>query len=163
MVNRYNQLHQSIYNMIERKNRERKYSQDKDQPSQKDIDERLAQVEEGVRLFNSGLEYSQEELRAKGFYVLQQYLIEKRRHDATIVSYNLGKNAFYEQKNIETFNDILRNNPDFLRGYYEAAGMNWFNQGRSIEDIPEEFQDNVCFLDGFKTAQSEQQNNNKHR
>ena len=47
--------------------------QSMEHPSYEDSRHQMEQREEGTRLFNSGVEISLEELKAKGYYVKQQY------------------------------------------------------------------------------------------
>ena len=60
------------------------------------------------------------ELKAKGYYVKQQYLIEKRRSDAAKMAYQAGIDHFTNGKAISEASEIYQKNVDFLRGYKEA-------------------------------------------
>lgn len=94
--------------------------QSMEHPSYEDSRHQMEQREEGTRLFNSGVEISLEELKAKGYYVKQQYLIEKRRSDAAKMAYQAGIDHFMKGKDISEATEIYQKNTDFLRGYKEA-------------------------------------------
>lgn len=94
--------------------------QSMEHPSYEDNRHQMEQREEGTRLFNSGVEISLDELKAKGYYVKQQYLIEKRRSDAAKIAYQEGINHFMNGKAINEATEMYQKNVDFLRGYKEA-------------------------------------------
>ena len=94
--------------------------QSMEHPSYEDSRHQMEQREEGTRLFNSGVEISLEELKDKGYYVKQQYLIEKRRSDAAKMAYQAGIDHFMKGKDISEATEIYQKNTDFLRGYKEA-------------------------------------------
>lgn len=100
--NYYNGRNMSIigaYSEIARKARIEKYRAS-DKPSYQDEQNKFEQMEEGTRLFKSGVEYTNEELREKGFYVLRQYLIEARRHEAALYSYDYGKKLMVKGRSL---------------------------------------------------------------
>lgn len=94
--------------------------QNMEHPSYEDSRHQMEQREEGTRLFNSGVEISLDELKAKGYYVKQQYLIEKRRSEAAKMAYQAGIDHFMKGKDISEATEIYQKNTDFLRGYKEA-------------------------------------------
>ena len=119
-----------------------------DRPSYQDEQNKLAQIEEGTKLFKSGVKYTEEELRAKGFYVLRQYSIEAKKYDAALYSYDYGKRAYGEGKRLEDVNKIYHKNENFLRGYCEEAGRDLFRQGKDVSEA-DEFYREVFNIDNF--------------
>ena len=101
--------------------------QSMEHPSYEDSRHQMEQREEGTRLFNSGVEISLEELKAKGYYVKQQYLIEKRRSDAAKMAYQAGIDHFMKGKAINEAVEMYQKNVDFLIGYKEALEKNQAN------------------------------------
>ena len=100
--------------------RNMKKYQSLEHPSYEDRRHQAEQREEGIKLFNSGVELSLDELKATGYYVKQQYLIEKRRSDAAKMAYQAGIDHFTNGKAISEASEIYQKNVDFLRGYKEA-------------------------------------------
>ena len=107
------------YVQVLQKKQMEKY-QSMEHPSYEDCRHQAEQREEGTKLFNSGVELSLDELKAKGYYVKQQYLIEKRRSDAAKMAYQAGIDHFTNGKAISEASEIYQKNVDFLRGYKEA-------------------------------------------
>ena len=151
--NYYNGRNMSIigaYSEIARKARIEKYRAS-DKPSYQDEQNKFEQMEEGTRLFKSGVEYTNEELREKGFYVLRQYLIEARRHEAALYSYDYGKKAYGEGKKLEDVSQIYHKNENFLKGYCEEAGRDLYRQGKDISEADSFYQE-VFNVDNFTSG-----------
>lgn len=141
----------------------RKYKEEKhrnaDRPSYQDEQNKLAQMEEGTKLFKSGIKYTDEELRAKGFYVLRQYTIEARKYEAALYSYDYGKRAYGEGKRLEDVNKIYHKNENFLRGYCEEAGRDLFRQGKDVSEADKFYQE-VFNIDNFTRGYFDEYANN---
>ena len=89
-------------------------------PKQVDLDNRLKQCELGKKIFESGEPITEDELLKMGYFVRQQYIVEKRRQEASIVAYNAGVEWYRTGKEIEMATKLYQSNKDFLRGYKDA-------------------------------------------
>lgn len=126
--------------------------QNRDRPSTQDEYNKFSQMEEGKELFYSGVEYTNEELRARGFYVLRQYLVEKRKHDVAMLMYKEGQNAYYDKLSFDMVPNAFKNNNDFWNGYFETAGYEWYMQGKALDEAFDLLRDNISFISGYKLA-----------
>lgn len=89
-------------------------------PKQVDLDNRLKQCKLGKKIFESGESITEDELLKMGYFVRQQYIVEKRKQEASIVAYNAGVEWYHTGKEIEMATKIYQSNKDFLRGYKDA-------------------------------------------
>lgn len=99
-------------------------------PTQADLNDREKQCELGKKIFESGEPITEEELIKMGYFVRQQYIVEKRRQEASIVAYNSGRDWYLTGKEIEMATKIYQSNKDFLRGYKDALNEEINNQSK---------------------------------
>lgn len=131
--------------------------QNRDRPSAQDEYNKFKQMEEGKELYYSGVEYTNEELRERGFYVLRQYLVEKRKHYVADLMYKEGQNAYYDKLSFDAMPNSCKNNNDFWNGYFETAGYEWYMQGKAFDDAFDLFKDNISFIRGYKLARESEE------